>query len=341
MKQFVVAVAVACVLIIVRQANAQPAPTINVDEYEITPAAGPFAICAAGFTGEDAGARAHDLAVAVRQTYKLPAYTFFVNRKERQERQAKINEIRQLTPEVDRRKIRGTRVENEYAVLIGGYQDFDAASKGVKELKKRVQADIASDNITVGWLRFVTTVSVGGKVGPDGKEVPGEKRLDHPLMHAFATRNPTVPMDKAAVDNKPDPFLKKLNEDEQYSLLKCRKPWTLAIKEFQGPATLAGSQSDSSTFLEKLGVGKSSRDVLTASALQAHEVAKVLRDYPQLKLEAYVLHTRHSSVVCVGGYDSIDDPKLQQMQRELTKLKFNGAKFDFFKQPLPMQVPQF
>src|SRR5437899_232915 len=98
MKRIVFGLGIVLTFLLAREVGAQQTPANNVDEFEITPAAGPFAICAHGFTGaDDARERAHDMAVAIRQTYKLPAYTFFVNRKEIEERQAKIDEIRKLT----------------------------------------------------------------------------------------------------------------------------------------------------------------------------------------------------------------------------------------------------
>jgi hypothetical protein len=63
-----------------------------------------------------------------------------------------------------------------------------------------------------------------------------------------------------------------------------------------------------------------------------------------------VLHTRRSSLVTVGAFDSADDPQLKEMQKLLaTSLRMgqpaDGKAVDpqqlqFFAQPLPMKVPQ-
>jgi hypothetical protein len=82
-----------------------------------------------------------------------------------------------------------------------------------------------------------------------------------------------------------------------------------------------------------LGFGRST-DLLTASALQAEEVAKVLHGN---SFDAYVLHTRHSSIVTVGGFDQPNDPRLQQLQRQLANLKIGPI--ECFARPMPMQVP--
>src|SRR5207237_8149867 len=123
MKPFVITVGLAFSLLVLSHSGAQQTPANNLDEFEITPAAGPFAICAHGFTGVDARERAHDMAVAIRQTYKLPAYTFFVNRKEIEERQAKMDELRMLSTELGARKIAITRLEGQVSVLVRGYKE--------------------------------------------------------------------------------------------------------------------------------------------------------------------------------------------------------------------------
>jgi hypothetical protein len=51
------------------------------------------------------------------------------------------------------------------------------------------------------------------------------------------------------------------------------------------------------------------------------------------QLDAYVLHTRHSSIVTVGGFDSLSDPRMRSTQEMLVnRLKVPSA--------LPMAVPR-
>jgi hypothetical protein len=69
--------------------------------------------------------------------------------------------------------------------------------------------------------------------------------------------------------------------------------------------------------------------------MQAHEVARVLRD---MHFDAYVLHTRYSSIVTVGGYDTVNDPLLLQNQRHLASLQLGSVQM--FATPMPMQVPR-
>jgi hypothetical protein len=75
--------------------------------------------------------------------------------------------------------------------------------------------------------------------------------------------------------------------------------------------------------------------MLSAAAMQAHETARVLR---KLEFDAYVLHTRTSSIVTVGGFDSREDPNIARIQKAITTLKISAL--DLYTSPLPMEVPK-
>ena len=74
--------------------------------------------------------------------------------------------------------------------------------------------------------------------------------------------------------------------------------------------------------------------MLNAAALQAHETARVLR---KLDFEAYVLHTRNSSVVTVGSFNSKEDPNLPKVSKAITSLKIQAL--DLYTNPLPLEIP--
>jgi hypothetical protein len=153
----------------------------------------------------------------------------------------------------------------------------------------------------------------------------------------IATRNPTVRAQKAD-PNAPDPFWKELNDGRPYNLLKCGKPWTLAVRQFQGQGVIQ-PRSASSKFLDMIGLGSKSSDLLDANAKQAEEIAKVLRG---MHYDAYVLHTRTGSIVTVGAYDSKDDKGLKQAAKALRSMRFglDANAIQLSDQPLPMAVPQ-
>jgi hypothetical protein len=162
----------------------------------------------------------------------------------------------------------------------------------------------------------------------------------NPFVTAFVVHNPTVPMEQPD-RSKPDPALQALNAGRPYNLFRCGKPWTLVVKDFPGSAALQPRSSAGSSFLASLGIGSKAEDVLDAGAKQAEELARVLRE---MKLDAYVLHMPKVSLVTVGAYDGLHDPRLEQMQRQLTNLQIKApggqlVLVQCFAQPAPMPVP--
>jgi hypothetical protein len=167
-----------------------------------------------------------------------------------------------------------------------------------------------------------------------------------PFVRAFVIRNPTLPHQQPD-QKKLDPFWKELNRGRPYNLLKCRKDWTLVIKVYEGGGVLqsAGTTpTKGNGFLDMLGIGGKSHQILDANALQAESLAEFLRRY---QFDTYVLHTRGSSIVTVGGYDSPEDQQLREMQQTISRLRFApiagdplGNAHELFAQPLPMRVPR-
>src|SRR5438270_181654 len=93
-------------------------------------------------------------------------------------------------------------------------------------------------------------------------------------------------------------------------------------------------------------------DVLEATAMQAHELARFLRQY---HYDAYVLHTRCCSIVTVGGFALQGDQDMMKMKQELGKFHLKGDRtaigsqsinpnedpFALLPDPMPMRVPKF
>jgi hypothetical protein len=139
-------------------------------------------------------------------------------------------------------------------------------------------------------------------------------------------------------------YLRKINDGEPYSLLQCKRPFTLAVKQFntqfQTFDTSVGKGEKG--LLERIGMvriraGKQGEDM---TAHSAHELAKQLRNY---NLDAYVLHCRYCSYVTVGAYDGLEDPRLRSMQNEMERFfknaPFNDPQLGMMPRPAPMPVP--
>src|SRR5205823_1680184 len=142
------------------------------------------------------------------------------------------------------------------------------------------------------------------------------------FVRAFVIRNPALPRQQVDQTTKVDPFWKKLNAGRPYNLLRCRKDWTLVIKVYEGTGTLqsAEGQVKGNSILGALGLGSKPQEILDAAAKQAELLAQILRHYG---FDAYVLHTRGSSIVTVGGFDSPDDEQLRKMQQNLSRLRLS------------------
>ena len=221
--------------------------------------------------------------------------------------------------------MRHPRIQEQCAVLIGGYKDIDSAHTALEKIKNLPNPkSVPADQLILGQ--------------DSSDKIKGvQTREANIFRNSFVTRNPTVPQEK--VDRSPDPaVLKRLNADESYSLLKCKKPWTLAVKEFYGGMAIQPASAPP-TLLEKL-LGNKSEEHMSAIGKQAHEVAKVLRE--SLGFEAYVLHTPASSVVTVGAFADPDDDQLHLAQKKIKSLQLNGpgVAIQLVSNPLPMPVPK-
>lgn len=313
---------------------AHAAPRVEADpskEYRIVPEAGPWMICVHSYTGSNARALAHELVLLIRRRDNLNAYLFDRSEQQRQEQEQFLNS---LDPQGSPRR-RRVNIEDQCAVLVGGYPDMETARRALDGIKKMPppENEKLMDRFTV-----LAPAEEGGRQG----ELKGT--FLNPFLTSFVTRNPTLPHEAKQVDKANDPFLKRLNADEDYSLLKCKQPFTLAVKEYPGTSVIqAGSSAQSGSFLSMLGLGSKSGDVLSASAMTAHNLAEVLR---KMKFDAYVLHTRHSSVVTIGGFDGEDDKRLQETYQRLQLLVQNNIKanktdtLQLMPQPILMRVPR-
>lgn len=296
-------------------------------EYQVNPGSGPWMICTTSFTGPMAAERACKLVTEMRRDYKLPAWVFNRGAEERRKQQEEIDRIHKLAPEG---RVRIVRVEEQFAVLIGGYKDMDTARKHLDEIKKKDPPK--SVPLDVVQAAFPDPAAKEGK-----KAYQQHGAYVNPFQSSFVVHNPTVPMPKE--DDKPDAFLKQLNADEDYSLLRCRKPWTIAVKQFAGMAILKPKNEDAS-FIEKL-FGGGGGVQLDVGAQNAHNLAKALHEFG---FDAYVLHTRSASVVTVGGFNQVDDPRMATVRQAIMqriKIGGNGSiAIDLIPNLPPMQVPQ-
>ncbi|MFQ3652180.1 MAG: hypothetical protein SNJ75_17825, partial [Gemmataceae bacterium] len=311
-------------------------PSRPANPYPITPAAGHWVICAAHFPGSDGFDWAVQTANELRTKYRYQAYIFDRGAELRRQQDEEWEEYKKRMHGAPVRR-RIVRIEDEYAVLIGGFKDFEAATAGLAKVRALPMPKLKAKPGTTPYQTVVYTVPSEEKV----------KAIDiNPYSQAMVVRNPTV----GAVTNKPkvDPFLKTLNENEEYSLLKNKKKYTLMIKEYHGALVVEsqiGGKSSGGGFMGLFNLGKNAETSLSAGAAQAHELAKLLRS-DKIGLEAWVLHTRRSSIVTVGGFETQNDPAILNLARKLASLKFSakgGGTTDpigLMSAPLVVEIPR-
>jgi hypothetical protein len=330
----------ALALAFVPRLDAEPPPA---DPYTISADAGPWVICAASFMNEEGPGLARQLAEQLRTKYQLAAYVFDrgdVERREYEEEHRKREEMYGV-----RLPFRHPRnYVQSCAVLIGGFQDMDAANAALKKIKALPPPDL---KLTTGQAAF----DVEYVKDPNNPEGTKGVRVN-PFSRSFVTRNPVAPQSKNEAP-KVDPAWKQLNANESYSLLKNPKPWTLVVKQYTGSVSIQDRREPSTGMFDWLTKsGRKPGEGIDAAGFQAHHLAEFLRD-KNIGFDAYVLHTRTSSIVTVGGFDSPNDPELQRTRDRLERLSFRadphsqpaanvkGDPIGLFANPLPMEVPHF
>jgi hypothetical protein len=342
MRRFVCALTLLAVTSPVWAAKVEADPN---KEYVITPEAGVWMVLAGSYRGPDAKNLAHQLVLQLRSRDNLPAYVFNFSEEKKRQQQEYNDALRRRAPDMPLKVI---HIEDEYGVLVGGYKDSEAAHEAMVNVRKLKAPELKLSNGLSPYDKVF-------QYNPETKQP--EARSVNPLSKAFVTRNPTVPLEKRD-PNAFDPFWKELNANETYSLLENKHTWTLVVKEFEGVSVIqTRPPSSSSSFLEMLGMGDKGGEALNAAALNAHNLAKALRDsrlLHDMKLDAYVFHTRRSSLVTIGGFDSPDDSQLKLLQTKITfpvgqqpqDLMKNGGKpadlaqLRLMAQPMLMKIPR-
>src|SRR5579875_3773721 len=302
--------------------------------YAVTPEAGPWMICVASYQGESAAELAYQLCTYLRQKH-YPAYVYNRGSAERKKLQEELDQQQKAYGGLPRRRVLAHPQEEQYAVLLGGFRDVDAASAQLKKIRNWDLPDIKLKSGKPAFDTYDVYEPVPGKKTYELKRYP-----INPFHNAMVVPNPTLPPPRKPVA-KVDPLWKKLNADEPRSLFKCPKPWTLAVQEFRG-ACVIQTTSSSSSFLEKLGFGDHTAQRLDNAARMAQQVCDMFR---KLGFKSYVLHTRYNSVVTVGEFDSPNDPALLRTQEQLSRMSFKNGKtgevaFNLFAKALPMEVPR-
>ncbi|HEV3385918.1 MAG TPA: hypothetical protein VG097_13960 [Gemmata sp.] len=246
---------------------------------------------------------------------------FYENLRERRQ-QAELQGMDFLDPDM-RIRFKTVKYNDQIAVLIGGFKTDLDARRALDMVRKweTPKGDILKDGVVVG-----RKVDDPAHTGNNAKIESGYL---NPYLSATVVANPLIPHQpqNQIGANHCDPFIVKLNEGCPYNLFKATKDWTLAVKSFNAPVQIVSSK-DTDAPLTQNANAKKFANALQAGAGQAESMAKMLREMKgptgqPLRLEAFVLHTRNSSIVTIGQFDSPEDPAIVQLHNLLTSFKLN------------------
>ncbi|MCE9554097.1 MAG: hypothetical protein K8T91_12075 [Planctomycetes bacterium] len=255
--------------------------------YPLTEENGPWLIMVTTLQGPKAEANAKALAYEMRKTYKLHAYTHCMkfdyssgfNGKgiDRFGRQQKM-------------KFSQGGKTAEVAVLVGDFNSVDDPQ--IMEILQRIK--------TLHPKSLAAEREGSGKTFDELREeaLPANsaRKKQGPLRLAFVTTNPLLP-ESYYQPKGVDQFIVKMNKGVEYSLLDNPARYTLRVATFSGNVVI-----DPKQMLEITEQGGKMKSRLMAAAEKAHETAIFLR---AKGYEAYEYHDRHSSIVTVGGYESM------------------------------------
>ncbi|HBO43678.1 MAG TPA: hypothetical protein DD670_07055 [Planctomycetaceae bacterium] len=313
-------------------------------DYQLTEQQGPWMILAATFSGEGADDQARELVLELRRRYKLPAYVYKKRFEFGDDANGRgVNQFGQPNRWVYRS---GSEIE-EIAVLVGEFDSVDAAEakETLKEIKyARPEAlDLKKKKHTNQNLASLREIY-------KAKLEEGAKKKKGSMGQAFLVRNPLHegPVASTGVE----PFVAKMNEGVEHSLLDCPGKFTVQVAHFAGAVVVDQGE------ISKIRRGEKA---LTDSQLhEAAEKANRLTEILRRKgWEAYEFHDRHSSIVTVGGFDYVGTPRADgkiEIHPEIFRIietfkgvpitpgglvspkRIDGIHLDV--QPLPVEVPK-
>ena len=272
-------------------------------DYELTESHGPWMIMCTSFTGGvNAEEQAHNLVLELRQKYRLQA---FVYRKhfDMGAPEIGLGMNRFGGPKIMRNNNAYKR--DEIAVLVGNFQ-----AVGQPEIEKALQNIKTMQPDTLNPKKTgEKSLQVWGTLRGMFHETQAKlgKKEKGPMGSAFVTRNPLLPEEYFAPKGL-DPFVVELNQGVKYSLLKCPGKYTVKVASFRGVESMKPKEFD-----QMAGKAFKTDDEnykgmakLDIAADKAGRLTKALRDKG---VEAYEFHDRTESMVCIGSFDSVGEPR--------------------------------
>ena len=282
-------------------------------DYELTESHGPWMVMCTSFTGGLAAEeQAHNLVLELRQKYHLPA---FVYRKHFDMGGTEEGLGKNKYGDKKIMRYNNAYKRDEIAVLVGNFQSVDSSEiEKVLQNIKTMQPDTLNPKKT-GQKSLQTWGTLHGMFRETGTLL--KKKEKGPMGNAFVTRNPLLPEEYFAPKGL-DPFVVELNHGVKYSLLKCPGKYTVKVASFRGVESMKPKEFD-----QLAGKAYKTKDEtykgMTKIDIAADKAIKLTKALRAKGVEAYEFHDRTESMVCVGSFDSVGEP------REDGKIEINPA----------------
>jgi hypothetical protein len=312
------------------RANAPvPGPQMAGEENALTQENGPWLIVAASFSGDGSEEQSQALANELRSKYGLAAYIHQMNFKLGDDRPGRgLDEYGAPV----RRRYQRDEVR-ELAVLVGDFPSVDdPQGQRILERVKTLLPDALNKDVN----ETAQSMAQVRKFEDALLEKLGKSRKRGPMAKAFLTRNPLLPREYF-VPKGVDPFVAKMNEGVEHSLLDCPGSYSIRVATFQGKSVLQTSAKEEEAMTKSFWGRRKKQDdnPLIEAAENAHLLTQELRTHGW---EAYEFHDRNESIVTIGSFaqvaQKLPDGRVLAAPNVERIIKTFGAAYDTPADPL-------
>lgn len=271
--------------------------------YPLAESNGPWMVKVCSFRGGPGLGFANSVAKELREQHRIDAYLYrfqlqvdgAATSKDYRDDFEKKFQVRPRVP-----KLVNPPVEN-WVVLAGNFDSPDSREA----------------RATLKKIKRIVPKSVPIEVWADMRFVKNENdTLERPLATAQLIRNPHLPQEKKPdLDPETAKLLIEMNQEEPHSIYNNPAPLTILVQQFGGYSYIEKKEKKNGVFHNPFQPEKS---LLNKAGPDAAILTEHLR---KLGLEAYVFHGTLASMVCVGGYDQPDEPRLLEDMRRLREMR--------------------
>lgn len=335
-------------------------PSNQVDinkDIEITDQQGPWVIYVMSYAGPEAPEFAREFVSELRKNLKLNAFVYNYGAAEKRREYERVQKLKQQQIDALHKagvkegqimplRIRAVKIDEQTGVLIdGGYRTRADALAALTKIRALASSKKFDPKTFSERVKLDVKIALKEEKSAKGDVLvrEGEALYINPFTRAFPARNPALKQDQVPeMDDIDIKLLHKLNAQDPLSVIKTKKPFTLAIKQYNTQQIMVRNNQEAEGFLDrfKKGLTLVNGEWMDQAAINAHDLAEAFRKSGLA--EAYVLHAKYCSYVTVGGYDRVDDPRLEKMQTFL-EARFRDEAYRpyaLFPRPAPMAVPR-